>query len=137
MGLFKDMKDMVGMVNAAPDLIDSANQMAANAKAQQAAYAAQGGGQPFGQASLNAMNTAAAGEPLPGNLDPIAGVSLELYSGIIKANAANAADTDALTGLALAHGVSTERWSEALAGWGARIQADRAVGVRFNALYTA
>ncbi|MCU1509627.1 MAG: hypothetical protein JWQ12_1892 [Glaciihabitans sp.] len=133
MGLFKGMKDMVDMVNAAPDLLDSANQMAANAKAQQAMYEQQGGA----QAGLNAANIASAGEPLPGNLDPIAGVSLELYTTIIKSNAANAADTNALTGLALAHGVSGERWAEALTGWGARIQADRAVGSRFNALYTA
>ena len=36
-----------------------------------------------------------------------------------------------------AHGVASDAWAEAQAGWGNRIQTDRAVGARFNALYTA
>jgi len=41
MNLFKAVKDMSDMMTAAPDLFESANQLAENAKAQQAAAATQ------------------------------------------------------------------------------------------------
>ena len=38
--------------------------------------------------------------------------------------------------IANAHGVTSEDWATAVDGWNARIQANRAVGQHFNALYT-
>ncbi|HEY5230900.1 MAG TPA: hypothetical protein VIJ11_08425, partial [Galbitalea sp.] len=57
MGLFKDFKDMKDMVSAAPGMIDSANELAANAQAQAAASQAQfGPGGPGAQGYVNNLN---------------------------------------------------------------------------------
>ena len=76
------------------------------------------------------------GEPLP-HLEPIAGVSLERYAIIVKGIGAYGYDQTRLTDVAALHGVAAEDWLAAQHGWSARIQADRAVGSRFNQLYTA
>ncbi len=134
MGLFKGIQDMKDMVEAAPGLVESAQQMQANAQAQAAmAQQMQGGG---AQAYVNSLNTLNAGEPQPGNLEPIAGVTLETYTAIIKGLGANAGDEAAGEQAAVAHGVKAADWTAAKAGWGARIKDDRAIGSRFNTLYT-
>jgi len=134
MGLFKGIKDMKDMVEGAPALIESAQQLGANAQAQaQAAQQMQAAG---AQAYLNAANSANAGQPQPGNLDPISGVTLETYTAIVKSLGASAGDEAAGTLAAQAHGVNAADWTSAKAGWGGRIQVDRAIGARFNALYT-
>jgi hypothetical protein len=148
MNLLKAMGDMRDMVAAAPGLIESANQMQANAQAQgliaqqggvgPAGYAQPGYAQPAGgQAFVNQVNADTFGEPEPGNLEPIAGVTLERYATIVKGIAAYGYDQTKLTQVAAANGVAAGDWLAAQDGWSARIQADRAVGSRFNQLYTA
>jgi hypothetical protein len=75
--------------------------------------------------------------PAPGDPDfePIAGVSLELYAEIAKGLAAYNYDQSKGPELAAAKGVSAESWQAAVDGWNARMQSNRAVGQRFNALY--
>jgi hypothetical protein len=153
MNILKAMGDMRDMVAAAPGLIESANQLQANAQAQglvaqqggfgqagfpQAGFAQAGFAQPAGgQAFVNQVNAQEFGEPLPGNLEPIAGVTLERYATIVKGIAAYGYDQSKLVQVAAANGVAAGDWLAAQDGWSARIQADRAVGSRFNQLYTA
>ena len=70
-------------------------------------------------------------------LSPIAGVTLEAYAQVSKGIAAFGYDTTKLVDIAAGLGISASDWALAQEGWGARIQADRAVGSRFNELYTA
>ena len=126
MDLFKGLSEMKDMVEAAPGLIESANQMAASAQANAAAFQQQVPG-----------TIAPPAEPQPANLDPIAGVSLELYAQIAKDLAAVGYDQARAPGVAAKHGVSAANWDLAQKGWDDRIRSDRGVGVKFNALYTA
>ena len=119
MNLFKSIKDMDAMVNAAPDLIASANRLAENAKVQQA----------------QAMAPAAVVEPSAEALAPIAGVDLAVYVRVSKGIAAYGYDAAKLPLVASAYGVSASNWALAQSGWAARIQKDAAVGARFNQLY--
>lgn len=121
MNLFKSIKDMSAMVQAAPDLIESANRLAENAKVQQA----------------QAMAPAAAIEPSAEALAPIAGVDLAVYARVSKGIAAYAYDASKLPLVASAYGVNESNWALAQAGWAARIQKDSAVGAKFNQLYTS
>lgn len=130
MGLFKSMKDMKDMVSAAPGLIESAEKLQAQAQAQQAA-AQQAGGQGY----VDAVNVAAHGEPTAEALEPIAGVDLETYAKIVKGITAFGNDVNKLPEIAATHGVSATDWATAQAGWGERIQNDRALGTKFNSLY--
>jgi hypothetical protein len=133
-GFLKGIKDMTEMVAAAPGLIESSQQMAANAQAQQAAaQQMQAGG---AQSYVNAMNEQNAGEPKAGNLEPIAGVTLETYTAIIRGLGAYGNDQSALPQIAQSKGIAPADWEKAKEGWGARIQDDRAIGSRFNTLYT-
>ena len=143
MNLFKAVTDMKDMVAAAPGLIDSANQLAANQQTLMANSGATGAamaGQPAfagGQNYVNAVNQQSFGEPSAAALAPIAGVSLETYAVIVKGIAAYGYDQSKLVDVAAANGVAAGDWLAAQDGWSARIQADRAVGSRFNQLYTA
>ena len=74
----------------------------------------------------------AAGDP---DFEPIAGVSIELYAEISKGLAAYNYDQSKGPELAAAKGVGAEDWQAAMDGWNARMQSNRAVGQRFNALY--
>lgn len=121
MGIIKGFKDMGAMLNAAPDLIESANQLAANAQAQvQAAAQAQ-----------------TAAEPSAAVLAAIGGVDLAAYVQVSKGIAAYAYDATKLPLVAASYGISAENWALAQDGWAARIQSDPAVGATFNQLYTA
>jgi hypothetical protein len=138
MGLFKEFKDMKDMVEAAPGMMESANTAAANAQAQAAAYQAQAAqmqGNP--QAYVNNLGTQMHGEPTAEALEPISGVTLETYTAIIKAVGSQGTDQAVLDQAAVAHGVKPADWAKAKEGWGARLKADRALGAKFNTLYTA
>ena len=119
MNLLKSIKDMGAMMNAAPDLIESANRLAENAKVQQA----------------QAMAPAAVVEPSAAALAPIAGVELATYVLVSKGIAAYGYDAAKLPVVASAYGVKADAWAIAQAGWAARIQNDAAVGAKFNQLY--
>ncbi|KRE21005.1 hypothetical protein [Agromyces sp. Soil535] len=124
MSMFKQFGDMAKMVKAAPGLIDQANTLAAQSEAYRAQMDAQ---------AVHAMTAQAA----PGNLEPIAGVDLDRYARIVKGIAAYGYDETKLPLVAGLFGVDPSSWVEAQAGWGARIQADRGVGRRFNEIYAA
>jgi hypothetical protein len=140
-------KSMIDTINAAPALIESANTLAAQAQTQAAMNPAAFGtagmpGSAFpgtvgSQAAANLANQQAHGAPSVEALEPIAGVSLETYAAVSKGIAAYGYDTTKLVDVAAGLGVSAADWAVAQEGWGARIQADRAVGSRFNELYTA
>lgn len=117
MGLFKGLKDMADMVNAAPDMIASAYEMADQAKAMQPPAAP------------------AAAEPAAQNLVPINGVDLELYARVSKGIAAYGYDAALLPTVAASLGVAAGDWAAAQSGWATRIQTDSGVGARFNQLY--
>jgi hypothetical protein len=135
MGLFKGIKDMVQMVEAAPALIESSQELAANAQAQAAAaqQLQAGGG---AQAYVNSLNTQLNGEVKPGNLEAVSGVSLESYTAVIKELGSYGNDQSKLPQIAQSKGISPTDWEAAKEVWGARIQDDRALGSKFNALYT-
>lgn len=120
--MFKQLGDMAKMVQAAPRLIDQADALAA----QSQAYRLQ----------MDAMAVQAmTAEPAPGALEPIAGVDLDRYARIVKGIAAFGYDEAKLPVIAGMFGIDAEAWATAQAGWGARIQADRGVGRRFNEIY--
>lgn len=122
MNMFKQFGDMAKMVQAAPALIDQAEALAA----QSAAYRR--------QMDVQAVHALTA-EPAPGALEPIAGVDLDRYARIVKGIAAYGYDETKLPVVAGMFGIDPESWATAQAGWGARIQADRGVGRRFNEIY--
>lgn len=124
MNMFKQFGDMAKMVQAAPALIDQAEALAA----QSAAYRR--------QMDVQAVHALTA-EPAPGALEPIAGVDLDRYARIVKGIAAYGYDETKLPVVAGMFGIDPESWAAAQAGWGARIQADRGVGRRFNEIYAA
>jgi len=133
MGLFKQMKDMKTMVNAAPGMIEQAQQL--GAQAQQMAAAQQAAAQ---QAlAQQQAATAAAAQAGGADFEPISGVSIELYAEVCKGLAAYGYDQSKAVEVAASKGVTAESWAEAMNGWNARIRANPAVGQRFNALYTA
>ena len=134
-------KSMIDTINAAPALIESANTLAAQAQTPAAmaptAYPAGFPGTVGSQAAVNLANQQAHGAPSAEALAPIAGVSLEQYAQVSKGIAAFGYDTTKLVDVAAGLGIAAADWAAAQEGWGARIQADRAVGSRFNELYTA
>jgi len=132
MGMLKRMKDMRDMVEAAPGMVQQAQQLGAQAQemaaAQQAAMqaqAAQYGGSPAG--------TAAAGA----DFEPVAGVSLDQFVAVSKGVAAFGYDQSKLVEVAASHGISASDWATAHTGWNERIHRNRAVAQRFNQLYRA
>ena len=131
MGLFKSMKDMKNTVAAAPDMIEQAQKLGANAQAmaaqQQAAAAAQMAQQ---QAAM------APGDATGPDFEPVEGVSLELYAEISKGLAAYNYDQSMAPMIAGEKGVSPDAWQAAVDTWNARMKSNPAVGQRFNALYT-
>jgi hypothetical protein len=138
MGLFKEFKDMKDMVSAAPGMMESAQQLSANAQAQAAATQAQFGAGGLGaQAYVNNLNAGINGEPSAEALVPINGVSLEAYTAVIKELGARGNDQSLLPEIAQSKGITPADWEKAKEGWGARIKDDRALGSTFNTLYTS
>src|ERR1700722_19617855 len=158
MGIFKQMKDMKDMVNAAPGLVEQAQQMGAQAQqmaaAQQAAAQARmaqyGGAQPgafgqqaggfgqqaggFGQQAGGFGQQAAPGGP---DFEPIDGVSLEQFAAVGKAVAAYNYDGTKLPQIAASRGIPADAWERASRGWNDRLLANPAVAQRYNQLYRA
>ncbi|HSZ98957.1 MAG TPA: hypothetical protein VK802_01165 [Streptosporangiaceae bacterium] len=139
MGMLKRMKDMKEMVNAAPGMIEQAQQLGAQAQqmaaAQQAAAQAQmGQAQGLGQfGGLPATQPGLA--PTGPDFDPIAGVSLEEFAAVSKGSAAFNYDQTKLPEIAASRGIPAFNWDEATKGWNGRIQANPSVAQRYNQLY--
>ena len=140
MGMFKRMKDMKDMVEAAPGLMQQAQQLGAQAQemaaAQQAAMqaqAAQNGGFPPGAAMTG---TAVPGAAVSGaDFEPVAGVTLEQFAAVSKGVAAYGYDPTKLPEIAASKGITAFAWDTASRGWNERIHRNRAVAQRFNQLY--
>lgn len=126
MGMFKQMKDMKQMVQAAPGLVQAAQE--AGAEAQRLAASM--------QAQQAATAAAPAGTITTAEMAPIAGVSLELYAEVSRGLAAYGYDTSKAADVAARHGVAARDWDAAVEGWNARMAANPAVAREFNRLYT-
>jgi hypothetical protein len=124
-GLFKQIKDMKQTVAAAPEMIEQAQQMAANAQQMQANQAA---------AAQQAAQQEAAAATGP-DYEPISGVSLEQFADVSRSLASVNYDQSQAPAIAASKGISVEAWQAAVDGWNARIKANPAVAKRFNALY--
>ena len=142
MGIFKQLKDMKDMVNAAPGLVEQAQQMGAQAQqmaaAQQAAAQArmgQYGGQPGAFGQPGGFGQAAA--PTGPDFEPIDGVTLEQFAQVGKAVAAYNYDGSKLPEIAAAKGIPGHAWETASAGWNQRMMANPAVAQRYNQIYRA
>ena len=145
MGIFKQIKDMKDMVNAAPGMVEQAQQMGAQAQqmaaAQRAAAQAQMGqmGQ-FGAAAAGGFGQQNGfGQPAPAGPDfePIDGVSLEQFAAVGKAVAAYNYDGTRLPEIAASKGIPAAAWESAARGWNERMLANPAVAQRYNQLYRA
>jgi hypothetical protein len=145
MGIFKQIKDMKDMVNAAPGLVEQAQQMGAQAQqmaaAQQAAAQARmaqygGGAQPgaFGQ-QAGAFGQQAG--PAGPDFEPIDNVSLAQFAAVTKAVAAFNYDGSKLPEIAASKGIPSYAWETACNGWNERIKSNPAVAQRYNQLYRA
>ena len=127
MGLFKQMKDAKEALAAAPDMVEQAQQMQANATAMQQA------------AAVNAANQATQGGTINvegPDFEPIGPVSLEVFAEVSKGLAAYNYDQTKAPEIAATKGISGEDWQKGMDGWNERMQRNPAVGQRFNALYT-
>ena len=128
MGMFKQMKDMRTMVQAAPDLVRSAQ--AAGAEAQRLGEAMQAQQMAAVQAAATPAPVAAA------DLEPIAGVSLDRYAEVSRGLAAHGYDASMAVEVAAGFGIPAADWQAAMDGWNARIAATPAVAAAFNRAYT-
>lgn len=70
------------------------------------------------------------------DFEPISGVSLAQYAEISKNLASVNYDQSRSAEVAARFGVSADDWATAVAGWNARMTANREVGKVFNSLYT-
>lgn len=131
MGLFKQMKDMKNAVEQAPDMINQAQQMGAQAQEMQAAQMAAAQQAQQQQMAANSAATT-AGE---GDFSPINGVSLEQYAAVCKQLGASAGDPAAAHAAAQGAGIGADDWDAAAAGWAERMKGGSAVGQKFNQLY--
>ena len=130
MGMFKRMKDMKDMIEAAPGMVAQAQQLGAQAQqmavAQQAAMQTQ-----LGQAGGAQPGAAASGA----DFEPVAGVSLEQFVSVSKGVAAYGYDASKLADVAASQGIDAFTWDNAQRGWNERIHRNRAVAQRFNQIY--
>jgi hypothetical protein len=117
-GFGKSMKDMKDMMAAAPDLIQQAQDMQAAASAQ--AAAAQG---------------AMASDVDPALLEPIEGISLELYARFAKTIGERGLDEAGTKAMVEKAGHTAEQWKAAYDGWNARFKGNMNLSTRFGMLY--
>jgi len=144
MGIFKQIKDMKDMVNAAPGLVQQAQQMGAQAQqmaaAQQAAAQAQMAQYRRGQPGAFGQPPGGFGQPpAPAGPDfePIDNVSLDQFAAVTKAVAAFNYDGSKLPEIAASRGIPAYAWETACNGWNERIKSNPAVAQRYNLLYRA
>ncbi len=133
MGLFKQLKDMKGMIEDAPEMIRGAQAMGAQAQEMAAAQQVAAQAQMAAAGQYAQPQAASAGAS---TVEPVAGVSLELYAEISNGLATVGSDQSKAPEIAATHGVSAESWQAAVDGWNDRIKSTPEVAGRFNALYT-
>lgn len=128
MGFLRGMKDLKGMAASAPAAMQAAQEMAAAAQ-QQAAQ------QQAAMAAGSLPGAAVAAPPSGAAMEPIAGVSLELFAEISRGLAAYDYDQSKAPTVAAKHGVSADNWQAAVDGWNQRITADKGVAQAFHRAY--
>jgi hypothetical protein len=132
-GIFRQMKDMKDMVNAAPGMVAQAQQM--GAQAQQMAAAQQAAAMAQVQQAQAQAGQAPGAAPTGPDFEPISGVSLEQFASVSKGVAAFNYDASKLVDIAASKGISSYDWEDAHSKWNERIKANPAVASRFNQLY--
>lgn len=163
MGMFKQMKDLKKLTEAAPGMINQAQQMGAQAQqmaaAQQQANVMGAGapvagtvpGMPADMMQMAAQQQAAAStqasdalaaateigieSPAGGSLAPISGVSIEQFATVSKGLAAHNYDQTKAPLVASQHGISGSDWELASIGWNSRITNDPSIAQAFNTAY--
>lgn len=164
MGMFKQMKDLKKLTEAAPGMINQAQQLGAQAQQMGAAQqqaAGMGAGAPAAGASVPgvpaqyqqmavqqqaAASTQAADalavatevgieSPAGGSLAPIAGVSIEQCATVSKGLAAHNYDQTKAPLVASQHGITGSDWELASIGWNSRITNDPSIAQAFNTAY--
>ena len=133
MGIFKDIKQMKDAVAGAPGMIEQAQQLQAAALQQQQAAMAAG-------APAGGIGPGITPAPTPGSLnaadvEPIGGVSLELYAELSRELGARGYGLEQAPSLAAERGIAAEDWHAAVAGWNQRMATNPAVALEFNRLY--
>ena len=129
MGLFKQMKDMKTMVNAAPAMVDQS--MALAAQAQQMGAAQQAAAGPVG-------SMPAPIDPNDPMLAPIAGVDLARYAQVSKAIAHYGLRTqDQIDEYLTRAGHTPADWQAASDGWNARFKTNTGLSMMYAQHYGA
>jgi hypothetical protein len=134
-GLVKDVKQGSEAAKMGAEMLAQKDQMLAQAAELQAASQA-GMASGAGMAMPGASVMPPVGPIDDADLEPIAGVSLEQYVEISKGLSEHGYDQSKAPLVAASKGVSADSWETAVAGWNDRIKANRAIGQRFNQLYT-
>jgi hypothetical protein len=130
-GLFKQMKDMKTMVNAAPGMVKQAQEMGVSAQQYAAAQ------QAAAQQAAAEQQVAVASQASHTDFEPIAGVSIERYVEVSKGLAAYGYDPTKATDVAASLGIDADSWQAASDGWNQRMRANPGVAQRFNTIYRA
>jgi hypothetical protein len=132
MGLFKQMKDMKTMVEAAPALVAQAQQVGAQVQAMHAANA-----QVMGQMGMPGGMPGPI-DPADPVLAPIAGIDLARFAQISKAIGQHRLHTqEQIDDCARACGYTPEAWQAAYDGWNARFKANMALSTLYAQHYSA
>jgi hypothetical protein len=127
MGLFKQMKDMKNVVAAAPDMVDQAQQMQANAQQMQAAQ--------MQAAQMGAVPGGVGGAVDPAALEPIEGISLEEYARLSKTIGTRGLDQAGIADYVQTQGHTPDAWQAAYDGWNERFKGNTALAVQYGNLY--
>ena len=129
MGLFKQMKDMKTMVDAAPAMVDQA--MALGAQGQQMAAAQQSAMGPVG-------SMPAPVDPTDPMMAPIAGIDLARYAQVSKAIAHYGLRTqDQIDDYVVRAGHTLDDWQQASDGWNARFKSNTGLSMMYAEHYGA
>jgi len=126
MGMFQQMKDLKGIVAAAPTMVAEAQALQASAQ-QYGVVAAQG-------APVLGMPTATPIDPADPRLAPIDGLTIEMYARISKVSAAGI-DRASLIAYAAGLGIDEQTWDSASYAWTERMRGDMPLAVHFGNLY--
>lgn len=138
MGLFKQLKDMKNVVNAAPAMISEARALQEQAAQMQANGQLGYAGGPaatapgFPGAAIPQPAEVPAGDP---RLAPIEGVSLALYARVSKAAATRGLDEAGMAQYAASVGANPATWQAVMNGWNARMRGDMPLATQFGRLY--
>lgn len=126
MGMFQQMKDLKGIVAAAPTMVAEAQALQASAK-QYGVVAAQG-------APVLGMPTTTPIDPADPRLAPIDGLTIEMYARVSKVSAAGI-DRASLIAYAAGLGIDEQTWDSASYAWTERMRGDMPLAVHFGNLY--